>query len=378
MHRIPFNRAKIGAEEKSALLASASGSHHSGGGPFTEAAERLLSDMHLGAPALLTSSCTHALEMAARLLGLGDGDEVIVPSYTFVSSALAFVMTGAKPVFVDVRNDNLNLDESLIQEAISPATKAIVVVNYGGISADYSKIKRVAEENGLWVIEDNAHGLGAFGQGGVPLGTFGDISTVSFHETKNVSCGEGGAIILNNFSLLERAEILRDKGTNRSQFFRGMTDKYRWVDYGSSWIVSDLLASVLPSQLSKIQEINECRRTIWHKYSQGLSDWARAEGVRLQPEPKTTFSAHLFYLRLPDLESRTRLIQHLENVKIGSAFHYQALNTSPMAKKLSPRLSVCPVSEEVSDTLLRLPVHLSLKDADVNRVIEAVRSFKRA
>lgn len=346
-----------------------------GNGRFTRAAEELLASFHGSGRTLLTSSCTHALEMCARLLRLQPGDEVIVPSYTFVSSAAAFLLHGAKPIFADVREDTLNIDFNQVKDLISPRTRAICIVHYAGVAADADRFVKLCEEHGIVLIEDNAHGLfGKFRDR--PLGTFGSMSTMSFHETKNVTCGEGGALHVNDGHFVERAEILREKGTNRSRFFRGEIDKYTWVDIGSSWVLSDILAALLVGQLERRDEIQSRRAKIWSTYAEELRGWASACGIRL---PVVTdgaqHSAHLFHLRLPSAADRARFIEHLALKGVNAVFHYQALNLSDVGRSLGGRVGQCPVSEDAADTLVRLPLHLGLTDSDVDRVIAAATSF---
>jgi dTDP-4-amino-4,6-dideoxygalactose transaminase len=366
---IPFNRFEFTRRETGEALKALKSGHIAGGGPRGKAAEQLLSEIHCGADVLLTTSCTHALEMTALLLNLEQGDEVIVPAFTFVSSALAFLAHGARPVFVDVREDTLNIDESLIEAAITNRTRAICVVNYAGLGADLPLITAIAKKHNLVVIEDNAHGLGGTIQGQT-LGTFGSMSTLSFHETKNVSCGEGGALVLNDPGLKERAEILRDKGTNRSNFFRGQVDKYTWVDKGSSWVLSDLLAAFLPPQLENLGANQQHRTRLWNAYWFGLQDWAREKGFTLPVRPEgASQTSHLFHVRTNTLDQRSRLISSLAEAGISSVFHYQALHLSPMAQRLGYTAGQFPVSERASDTLLRLPLFRTLKERSVAKIV---------
>jgi dTDP-4-amino-4,6-dideoxygalactose transaminase len=346
--------------------------HLSGDGPFTRRCHALL-EASLGVPkALLTTSCTHALEMAAMLLDLEPGDEVIVPSFTFVSTINAFVLRGARPVFADIRPDTLNLDESKLAALVTPRTRAVVVVHYAGVGCEMDAIAALAERHGLAVIEDNAHGL--YGQyRGRPLGTFGAMAALSFHETKNFSCGEGGALLLNDPRLVERAEIIREKGTDRSRFFRGQVDKYTWVDLGSSYLPSDALAALLLAQLEARDAIQARRREIWLGYDGALCGWARDAGVRLPLVPAHCAQAfHMFYLLMPSLAARQALIRHLGARGILAVFHYQPLHRSPMGRRTAARETDCPVTDDVSDRLVRLPFYNSLSEAEQERVIEAV------
>lgn len=349
--------------------------HISGDGYYTKRSEEILSQLMNGARALLTTSCTHALEMAALLLDVGPGDDVIIPSFTFVSAANAFVLRGARPVFIDSRPDTLNMDERLLEGMITERTRAIVPMHYGGIGCEMDTIMTVARDAGVKVVEDNAHGLfGAYR--GRPLGTFGDMSTLSFHETKNIFCGEGGALILNDSSLVARAEILREKGTDRSRFFRGEVDKYTWVDLGSSYVASDMLAAFLLGQLEKRDEIQDTRRRIWDRYHAGLADWANGRGAQLaHVPPHCASSHHLFYLLMTSLEERQALIAHLRDRGIQAIFHYIPLHASAMGKQFGGRLGDCPVAESVSDRIVRLPFFSSLTEEQQSRVIDAVRSF---
>jgi len=372
---ISFNQAKFEQRESDLFAGALKGGHISGNGPMTERAERLLEIAHGSGRSLLTTSCTHALEMSARLLRLEPGDEVIVPSYTFVSTASAFLMYGGRPVFADVREDTLNLDFDRVVDALSPRTKAICIVHYAGVAAEPDRFAELCAERGITLIEDNAHGLfGKFRDR--PLGTFGSMSTMSFHETKNITCGEGGALHLNDKSLVERAEILREKGTDRSRFFRGEVDKYTWVDVGSSWVLSDLLAGVLLGQLERWEQIQIQRTAIWSRYASELIDWARANGVRLPSIPDGAHHpAHLFHLRLRSGADRDRFIELLKRNDVNSVFHYQALHLSEIGRRLGGQPGQCPVSEDAADTLVRLPLHLGMSDTDVDRVVDSVMQF---
>lgn len=350
--------------------------HISGDGPFTKRCQSLL-ERELGvAKALLTTSCTHALEMAAFLLDIQPGDEVIVPSFTFVTTINAFVIRGAKPVFIDIRPDTLNLDENLLEGLITPRTKAILPVHYAGVACEMDIICATAAKHGLVIVEDNAHGL--FGRyKGRNLGTFGCMATQSFHETKNITCGEGGALLLNDPALIERAEIVREKGTNRSRFFRGQVDKYTWVDLGSSYLPSDILAAFLYAQLEARHEIQAQRKRIWEYYHTHLQDWAQRSGTRLPVVPEGCEQPyHMYYLLLPSLAYRTALIEHLKSRGILSVFHYLPLNTSEMGRKLGAQPGDCPVTENVSDRLLRLPFFNRLAESDQAYIIQSIQEFK--
>lgn len=373
---IPFNRPCLVGRELEHVADSFRRMQISGDGYFTKACQSLLSEMVGGARVLLTTSCTHALEMAAMLLDLEPGDEVVLPAFTFVSTANAFALRGARPVFCDVREDTLNLDERLLAASTSPRTRAVVPVHYAGVGCAMDEVLRYSAEHGVPVIEDNAHGLcGSYA--GRPLGTFGRMATLSFHETKNFTSGEGGALVLNDPSLVERAEILREKGTNRSRFFRGEVDKYTWVDVGSSYVASDLLAALLFGQLEAADRVQRRRREIWSFYRDQLRSWADAQGVRLPfVPPDCETSCHLFHLLLPDAASRDALIAHLKSRGIQSVFHYLPLNASPMGERFGARRGDCPVAESASERLLRLPLFYDLSADDLERVVDGVRAFR--
>jgi dTDP-4-amino-4,6-dideoxygalactose transaminase len=375
---ITFTLPTLEGDEEAYMTQALEHSRLSGDGPFTKRCHAFLQEA-LGVPsALLTTSCTAALEMTALLLDVQPGDEVIVPSFTFVSSINAYVLRGARPVFADIRPDTLNLDERQLESLITSRTKAIVVVHYAGVGCEMDQIMEIADRHGVAVVEDNAHGL--FGRyRGRQLGTFGRLATLSFHETKNFTCGEGGALLINDPALVERAEIIREKGTDRSRFFRGQVDKYTWVDIGSSYLPSDLLAAMLLGQLEVREKIQSKREHVWSYYQENLRDWAAEQDVRLPFIPAHTDQAfHMFYLLLPTLDERQRLIAHLKSQEIQSAFHYQPLNLSGMGVQLGGREGDCPVTERVADTLLRLPFHNRLTDDDLGRVVDAVREFRVA
>lgn len=374
---IPFNRAEFGGNELAYLAEAVANGHVSGNGPFTLRAEAFLDNAHDGGKALLTTSCTHALEMSARLLDLEPGDEVIVPAFTFVSTASAFMFNGGRPVFADVRQDTLNLDPEAAAAAITPKTRAICIVHYGGVAADPDRFVELARRHHLVLIEDNAHGLLGTHRDR-RLGTFGAMSTLSFHETKNITCGEGGAIILNDPSLIERAEILREKGTDRSRFLRGQVDKYTWVDLGSSWVLSDLLAGVLLGQLEEIESIQRRRQHIWLRYATELAQWADEHGVLTPTVPEHCgHTAHLFHLRFSSVEERDAFITFLRSRDIMAVFHYQSLHLSDMGRRLGGRPGQCPVTENAAETLVRLPLFTAMSDDEQSAVIEAVQSFDR-
>jgi dTDP-4-amino-4,6-dideoxygalactose transaminase len=373
---ITFNRPTFDGREMQLIAEALANAHISGSGPFTREAESILSSMHGGASVLLTPSCTSALEMSFLLSGVGPGDEVIVPAFTFVSTANAVVMNGAKPVFADVNPKTLNIDYESVTGLITDRTRAVCIVHYGGAPADPMRFSDLADRSGLALIEDNAHGLGGMSRGKT-LGTFGAMSTLSFHETKNIICGEGGALVLNDNRLVERAEIIREKGTDRSRFFRGLVDKYRWVDVGSSWVMSDLLAAVLVGQLERFDQIQAQRRLIWDSYAQALAPWAVDQGIETSWDGHgEEHTSHLFFLNMPGLDERTRFIGHMERHGILAVFHYQALNTSPQGLRLGGVPGSCPVAEAASDRIVRLPLFAAMTNAEVDRVISAVCSFR--
>ncbi len=374
-YAIPFNRPSLAGSEQAYITQVIENRHASGDGMFTKKCHALLESI-LGAPkALLTTNCTHALEMTALLLDLQPGDEVILPSFTFVSTANAYVLRGARPVFADIRPDTLNIDETKLEALITPRTRAIVVVHYAGVGCEMDAILALAERYSLAVIEDNAHGL--FGRyKGRMLGTLGCMATQSFHETKNISCGEGGALILNDPQYIERAEIIREKGTNRNQFFRGQVAKYTWVDAGSSYLPSDILAAFLYAQLEAREQIQTNRTRSWNRYHAELKDWAQSCGIRQPIVPDhCQHPAHIYYLLLPSLDMRQALIEHLKAHSILAVFHYQPLHTSDMGRQFGGRPGDCPVTEQVSDHLLRLPLFNNFTDDEQSRVIEALHSF---
>ncbi len=376
MTLLPFNKPSMTGRELDYIRQAVESGWISGDGEFTRKCQALLAEKLGAQQVLLTTSCTHALEMAALLLGLKPGDEIILPSFTFVSTANAFVLRGAKPAFADIRPDTLNLDESRLERLLSSRTRAVVPVHYAGVACEMNPILDFARRHGLAVVEDNAHGL--FGKyRGRYLGTFGQLAALSFHETKNISCGEGGALLVNDPALATRAEIIRAKGTNRALFFRGMVDKYTWVDLGSSYVPSDLLAAYLFAQLQAADDIQSARRRIWEYYSRELRDWSEANGVRLPFVPAHCEQAcHMFYLLLPSLAARQALIQHLKGRGIMSVFHYVPLHLSPMGLAGGGKPGDCPVTERISDCLVRLPFFNSLSEAEQARVVGAVKDFR--
>ena len=373
---ILFNRAGTVNKECEYVLEAIKSGHLAGDGVFTKKCSELLEDTLNVPKALLTTSCTAALELSALLLNLQPGDEVILPSFTFVSTVNAYLLRGVKPIFCDIRPDTLNIDETKINSLVTSKTKVIVPVHYAGVGCDMDVILSIARQNNLAVVEDNAHGL--FGKyRGRNLGTFGCMSAQSFHETKNFTCGEGGAILINDPALIDRSEILREKGTNRTRFFRGLVDKYTWVDIGSSFLPSDLLAAFLFGQLEAREKIQIIRLKLWNRYKLGLTDWAIEQGVNLPFVPKDCDQAyHMFYMLTPSLEYRQGLILHLKNSGIQAVFHYLPLHLSDMGKKYGGCKGDYPVTERVSDRLLRLPFYNTLTESEQDRVINAVQTYK--
>jgi dTDP-4-amino-4,6-dideoxygalactose transaminase len=374
--RIPFNRPFSTAAELNYIRAAMATPKFSGDGRFTAQCHALLQQSLGIQKALLTTSCTHALEMAALLLNIGPGDEVIVPAFTFPSATNAFVLRGGRPVFVDVRADTLNIDENQIEQRITARTKAIFLVHYAGVGCEMDTIMAIARRHGIAVVEDNAHGL--YGRyRGRYLGTLGQLATLSFHETKNFTCGEGGALLINDANFNQRAEILREKGTNRSQFFRGEVDKYTWVDIGSSYLPADLLAAFLCAQLEYREQIQSMRRRIWETYVAELAAWAKTNGVRLPiVPPECEQSYHMFYAIMPSLESRQALISHLAGLGILAVFHYLPLHLSPMGLRFGGRQGDCPVTEDLADRLIRFPFFNGMSSSEQTQVIQAVHGFR--
>jgi dTDP-4-amino-4,6-dideoxygalactose transaminase len=372
---IPFNRSDILGREIEHITAALKSGQVSGDKDYTRRCQQRLAEDLPGTTPLLTTSCTHALEMAALLLDIQPGDEVILPSFTFVSTANAFVLHGAKPVFADIRSDTLNLDETQLPDLITPRTKVIVPVHYAGIGCEMDRILEMARQHGVAVVEDNAHGL--YGKyRGRWLGTIGTLATQSFHETKNFSCGEGGALIINEERFAQRAEIIREKGTNRARFFRGEVDKYSWVDVGSSYVMSDLLAAFLLAQLEQREAIQARRRLIWERYHRDLASWSQAHGIRQPTVPEHCEPAwHLYYLLLPNLAVRQALIDHLKARNILAVSHYLPLHLSSYAKRWGGKPGDCPVSESCADRLLRLPLFNSMTPDIQDRVVETLLSF---
>jgi dTDP-4-amino-4,6-dideoxygalactose transaminase len=377
---IPFNRSSLQGWELDYIRETVEIGQVAGDQMFSRRCQELLEKALGVRKVLVTTSCTHALEMAGILLDLKESDEVIIPSFTFVSTANAFILRGAKSVFCDIRSDTLNLDETKLESLITPRTKAIVPVHYAGVGCEMDAIMEIANRHGVAVIEDNAHGL--FGKyKGRWLGTLGSMATQSFHETKNITCGEGGALLINDPSYEERAEIIREKGTNRARFFRGQVDKYSWVDIGSSYVMSDVLAAFLFGQLEQWESIQFKRKAIWERYDEALSEWTEVRGIRRPIIPDHCEQAyHMYYLLMPSLEARTAFIAHLGKQGVKAVFHYLPLNRSEFALRAASgkignqrwAIGECPIAEDISDRLVRLPFYTSLSTHDQMRVIKEV------
>lgn len=370
--RIPFNRFFSTRREVEYIQQAVEAAHISGDGAFSKRCHRWLEERTGSPRALLTHSCTAALEMAALLLDLRPGDEVIMPSYTFVSTANAVVLRGAVPVFVDIREDTLNLDERLIEAAIGPRTRAICPVHYAGVGCEMDAIMAIARAHKLAVVEDAAQGIMASYKGR-PLGSIGTFGALSFHETKNLISGEGGALLINDPEYAHRAEVLREKGTNRSAFFRGQVDKYTWVDVGSSYLPSDLIAAVLWSQLEAADDISRRRLDLWQRYWDGLEHAEQRGWLRRPRVPEhCEHNAHMFYVLFDDLAIRTRVIDHLRERNIASVFHYVPLHSSPAGRQFGRAVGELPVTDRISETLLRLPLWVGLDDGAVDQVIAEI------
>lgn len=367
---IPFNKPYLCGKELAYITKAHEGGQLAGDGVFTQRCHRLLQQMTGSTSVLLTHSCTAALEIAALLADVGPGDEVIMPSYTFVSTANAFVLRGATPVFVDIRPDTLNLDEQKIEAAITQRTKVIVPVHYGGVACEMDVIMDIAERYNLLVVEDAAQGVMSTYKGRA-LGSIGHLGTYSFHETKNIISGEGGALLINDPEMIKRAEILREKGTNRSQFFRGEVDKYTWVDLGSSYLPGELIAAFLLAQLEAATKITSRRLELWHQYHEGLSDLAKTSGISVPSVPDgCEHNGGMYYLLCSD---RDRVISALRDAGIHSVFHYVPLHSSPRGSQGCKVAGDLLVTDRVADSIIRLPMWLGLEIHQA-RIIETVRS----
>jgi dTDP-4-amino-4,6-dideoxygalactose transaminase len=375
---IPFNKSSLQGKELDYIHETIEVGQVAGDQMFSRKCQEVLQDALGVRKALVTTSCTHALEMAGILLDLKADDEVVLPSFTFVSTANAFVLRGAIPVFCDIRSDTLNLDETKLEALITARTKAIVCVHYAGVGCEMEAIMKIANYHGVAVIEDNAHGL--FGKyKGRWLGTFGQMATQSFHETKNITCGEGGALLINDPKYEERAEIIREKGTNRARYFRGQVDKYSWVDIGSSYVMSDVLAAFLYGQLEKWRSIQTKREVLWKQYDEALSGWAETQGIRRPFVPEDCEQAyHMYYLIMPSLVDRSDFIEFLTAQQIKAVFHYLPLHLSSFAKDREVKLwqrktaSECPVTEAISDKLVRIPLYTDMSPDETSSVVNAI------
>ena len=372
---IPFNKPPYIGKESEYVIDAVNKGHISGDGEYTKKCAKKLEELSGTKRALLTTSCTHATEMAALLSDIKPGDEVIMPSYTFVSTADAFVLRGATPVFVDIRPDTMNIDETLIEDAITSKTKAIVPVHYAGVGCEMDTIMDIARRHNLTVIEDAAQAIASTYKGKA-LGTFGDFGCYSFHETKNISMGEGGALLIQNEDLIEPAEIIREKGTNRAKFFRGQIDKYTWVNYGSSYLPSDMNAAYLWAQLENIDIIQKKRLSVWNRYREGLSELEKKEYIEFGVIPdECTNNAHMFYIKVSDLETRTELIRYLKENGIMAVFHYVPLHSAPAGRKFGRFNGEDRYTTTESERLIRLPLFYSITDEEVEYTIEMLLEY---
>lgn len=370
--RIPFNRPSVRGKELKYIKEAVEKGQISCGGEFGRRCEQELSRQH-GRRCLLVNSCTAALEISAHLLDIEPGDKVVLPSYTFVSTASAFASRGAQLIFADIRPDTLNLDESQLPGLLDSRVKAVVPVHYAGVSCEMTAIRKTCMDAGVRIIEDNAHGLFAR-YGDEMLGCMGDMGCLSFHETKNIICGEGGALLLADDGDWHRAKTIRDKGTNRDAFLTGTVDWYSWVDHGSSYGISDILAAFLLAQLEDYQAIMQARGALWQRYAEELSDWASTKGVSLPYVPKDCQqSFHMFYILMPTNESRDRMLAHLKSRGIWAVFHYVPLHSSPMGRRMAAGEPSCPVSEDISRRILRLPFYTDMTREDQDLVVGAIR-----
>ncbi len=371
--KIVFNKPYLTGKEMHYMYQAVYSGKISGNGIFTKKCHEFFEKRYFFKKALLTTSCTDALEMTAMLADIKPGDEVIVPSYTFVSSALAFVRQGAKIVFADSNSQNPNIDTEHLEELITPRTKVIVPVHYAGIACDMDPIMNLAKKYNLLVIEDAAQAIDSFYKG-IPLGSIGHMSTFSFHETKNINSGEGGMLVINDEKLKNRSEVIWEKGTNRSEFFRGAVNKYGWVDIGSSFLPSEIIAAYLYAQLENLDSIQSKRKKIWETYYEGLKNLSDI-GIMIPFIPDyATNNAHMFYLVCSDLRQRTSLIEHLKNNGILAVFHYQSLHNSPYYKSKHDKREI-PFSDRYTDCLVRLPLFYELNDNDLKRIIDTVKEF---
>lgn len=373
---IGFNKPTYTGNEEKYVIESMKSSKISGDGKFTKRCEFWFKEKLQCKKVLLTTSCTHALEMAAILFDIKEGDEVIMPSYTFVSTANAFVLRGAKIVFVDIRPDTMNIDETKIEEAITSKTKVIVPVHYAGVACEMDTIMDIAKKYNLFVVEDAAQGMMSKYKGKA-LGTIGHLGTFSFHETKNyTSAGEGGLLIINDEKFVQRAEIIREKGTNRSLFFRGMVDKYSWIDIGSSYLMNDVSAAYLWGNLEKADEINQNRLNSWQKYYDGLKELENRGFIELPKIPEGCVqNAHMFYIKVKDLKERTALLDYLKENRIYAVFHYVPLHSSEAGLKFSKFFGKDIYTTKESERLIRLPMYYKLKDKDIKYIVNTIYKF---
>ena len=369
---VPF-RAPAAPDNLAAVIAS---DHVHGDGPFTKSASAKMVELTGSPTVLLTTSGTAALEMAVRLLGIGEGDEVIVPSFTFSSGAASIVAAGGVPVFVDIEGDSGNVDPVEVEKAITSNTKAISVMHYGGAPVDMDAIMAISRKHNIPVIEDNAHGLAVKSRYGA-LGTIGSVAIQSFHDTKNIHCGEGGAVLINDPALVEAAEIMREKGTNRSKFLRGQVDKYTWVDWGSSYLPSELNAAVLDAQLDAFEGIQERRFEIWNTYSESLTEWAESLGGSVMSPVDGEHAAHVFYVLMPDQDTRDALLEYLRSKGVVGTFHYVPLHSSPAGQKYGRTVGSLDKTDSFAGRLARLPLWPGLTDAQVAYVIDTVKAFQK-
>lgn len=372
---IPFNKPYVAGKELYYIAQSVSLGNISADGRFTKACNELLRERFNLVGSLMVTSCTSALEMAAILCNFQEGDEVILPSYTFVSTANAFVRVGAKPVFVDVRPDTLNMDETQVENAITSRTKAIVSVHYAGVACEMDTITEIADRHGIYVVEDAAQAMHAYYKGRA-LGSIGHMGTYSYHETKNYVCGEGGTLCINQPELQTRAEIIRDKGTNRQQFFRGSVDKYTWVDIGSSYVLSELSCAFLYAQLEALDEIRSLRKQVFDNYSNLLTELEDDGFLRMPIVPNDCeTNYHMFYILLKDQDTRDSLLQYLREQNINAVFHYIPLHTSPMGRSFGYHDGQLPVTENLSGRLLRLPFFNEITLSQQERITACIDSF---
>lgn len=373
--KIPFNKPHISKKELAYIKHAHLLGHLAGDGYYTKMCSEFIEEYIHVQKCLLTHSCTGALEMMAILSNVQPGDEVIMPSFTFVSTANAFVLRNAVPVFVDIRRDTLNIDEKKIEEAITPRTKAIVPVHYAGVSCEMDEIIALARKHNLLVLSDAAQAFSSLYKD-KPVGSYGDMSSYSFHETKNIISGEGGSLVINNKKFIERAEIIREKGTNRARFFRGQVDKYTWMDIGSSYLPSEIVSAFLYAQLERVDTINKKRIKIWNTYNNALKELEEKEFLRRPTIPShITHNGHLYYILLNDLATRTSLIEYLKRKGVLSVFHYIPLHSSPAGKKFTRSSGKLPVTNSTSNTLLRLPLYYDMKEDDAKEIIEHIYSF---